>query len=646
MFTSPKIILPVFILAVLAAPVAREAAAGHGGYGFGGGYGGGRSFGGFNFGGGHHYHQPQRQVYRQPTFRQGHHYHQPQYTPPRVNYVYPQQHVQPARPKVNVVPQVRAPKKATPKVNVVPQPIAKSAPPPVKTTPKVNVVPQPVAKTAPPPPPKNQLPSSPPTSVTRSPQPTPPPQTRRPPPPAPANPGPSGLVGMPTQANLDRIADQISDRDLALIDQIIDLIDAIDDLLNQDEILDTLGDIRDAIADDDFGGDDLAIFIVTIQDTGLPPVTLQPIIDILTQIAIGEQVIDWVQNTDPGFIDVPFGPDIPLVLMPGLPEDILIPLADGPVMIGLGAPGEEILLGTGNPFEVAGLPIPEEGAEPAAEVAGPFAPGQIIIANNDVVTVNYNLNEQPLTLNPQFEQTLPGSTTWTIEFDRGNGFGNARYTLTEGYYYFLSTERGWELYKKTFRVKLDNADNDFAFNYVVDEQSQTIEPGASHDLTGIFPVVVRFDNGTGTELQRRLDGGPYKVAITEDMTMDIFKAEDVISPSATEAEAPVAAAAPATRPAGSQTTASAPRPVAAPASRTPATTLSTTSVPAPQGIGTVASTTPAKSVSKKGKKLPAGFTLFEPLKALSDARTARRLPPAFTLFRSAAEQLPVARQRD
>lgn len=625
MFASPKFFLPVFILAVLAAPAAREAAAGHGGYGFGGGYGGGRSFGGFNFGGGgHHYRQPtyRQPTYRQPIFRQpqGHHYHQPQYTPPRTNYVYPQQHVQPARPKVNVVPQVRAPQK--PKVNVVPQPIAKSAPPPVKTTPKVNVVPQPVAKTAPPPP-RNQLPSSPPTTVTRSPQPTPPPQSRRPSPPAPANPGPMGLVGMPTQADLDRIADQISNRDLALIDRIIDLIDALDDLLNQDDILDTLRDIRDAIADDDFGGDDLAIFIVTIQDAGLPPLTLQPIIDLLGQIAIGEQVIDWVQNTDPGFIDVPFGPDIPLVLLPGLPEDILIPLEDGPVIIGLGAPGEEILLGTGNPFEVAGLPIPEAGAEPAAEVAGPFAAGQIIVANNDVLTINYNLNDQPQILNPEFEQTLPGTTTWTIEFDRGNGFGTARYTLSEGYYYFKSTERGWELYKKTFRVTLDNADNTFAFNYVVDEQSQTIEPGASHDLTGIFPVVVRFDNGSGTELSRRLDGGPYKVAITEEMTMDIYKAEDVISPSATRTvEAPVATTAPAPR-------------FASP---------TVSAAPAPQPMATVASTT-AKSVTKKGRKLPAGFTLFEPLKALTDARTARRLPPAFTLFRSAAEQLPVARQR-
>jgi hypothetical protein len=633
MFSNPKFFLPVFIFAVLAAPAAREAAAGHGGYGFGGGYGGGRSIGGFNFGGGglrsfggghhygggNHYRQPtyRQQTYRQPTYRQpqGHHYHQPQYTPPRTNYVYPQ----PARPKVNVVPQVRAPQRATPKVNVVPHPIAKSVPPPVRTTPKVNVVPQPITKTAPPPP-----------------------QTRRPPPPAPANPGPMSLVGMPTQADLDRIADQISDRDLALIDRIIDLIDALDDLLNQDDILDTLGDIRDAIADDDFGGDDLAIFIVTIQDTGLPPLTLQPIIDLLGQIAIGEQVIDWVQNTDPGFIDVPFGPDIPLVLMPGLPEDILIPLADGPVIIGMGAPGEEILLGTGNPFEVAGLPIPGEGAEPAAEVAGPFAAGQIIVANADVLTINYNLNDQPQILNPEFEQTLPGTTTWTIEFDRGNGFGTARYTLSEGYYYFKSTERGWELYKKTFRVQLDNADNTFAFNYVVDEQPQTIEPGASHDLTGIFPVVVRFDNGSGTELSRRLDGGPYKVAITEDMTMDIYKAEDVISPSATPTvETPVAAA-PAPRFASQQVPAS--QPMAAPTSRPVATTLSATTIPAPQPMATVSNTT-AKTVTKKGTKLPAGFTLFEPLQALTDARTARRLPPAFTLFRSAAEQLPVARQR-
>ena len=61
-------------------------------------------------------------------------------------------------------------------------------------------------------------------------------------------------------------------------------------------------------------------------------------------------------------------------------------------------------------------------------------------------------------------------TTWSIEFDRGGNFGMARYQLSEGYYFFSLTERGWELFKKTFRTTLDNSTNSFAFNYVVDDQ--------------------------------------------------------------------------------------------------------------------------------------------------------------------------------
>jgi hypothetical protein len=618
-FRNPLAVIFLSTLVIL--PAAAQAGHGFGGGHHHGGFGGG--WGGIAnraMHGGHHYHQPQRHYQHQ-----GHQYYQPQqqYYQPRTNYVYPQAKPQPVAPRVNVVSQVhKVPPKTPVKTNVVPQPIAKSVPP-QKTTPKTNVVPQPVAKSTA----------------------SPPPQKPQPKQPAPANPGISDLVGMPTQADLDRMIDQISDRDLQLIDQLIDLIDALDDLLNQQDILDTLGDIRDELAGDDFGGDDLANLFVAIQDTGLPPDTLQPLIDLLTQIAIDQQVIDWLLATDPGFGDVPFGPDIPLVLLPGIPDGLLIPLADGPVIIGMGAPGDEILLGMGNPFEVAGLPIPEEGAEPAAEVAAPFAAGQIILANWDLATINYNLNGQPQQLAPRFEQTLTAGTTWTVEFDRGNGFGTATYQLSEGFYYFMSTDRGWDLFKKTFRVTLDNADNTFAFNYVVDDQPQTINPGESHDLTGPFPPVVRFDNGNGEELQRRLENGSYQVAITEEMTMDIYKSEDVISPQPDPAVgAPVAAAAPASRAAMSQAAAPAPRAVAQPASAT-ARSL-TAAAPVPTAIDPAGNTGLAKSGArkKKGTKLPAGFTLFEPMKALSDARTARRLPPAFTLFRSAAEQVPVARK--
>jgi len=66
--------------------------------------------------------------------------------------------------------------------------------------------------------------------------------------------------------------------------------------------------------------------------------------------------------------DVPFGPDDPLVLVPGLPDGLLMPLDGGAVMIGMGEPGDAILFGTGDPLEVAGLPVPLDRLQVRARI--------------------------------------------------------------------------------------------------------------------------------------------------------------------------------------------------------------------------------------------------------------------------------------
>ena len=315
--------------------------------------------------------------------------------------------------------------------------------------------------------------------------------------------------------------------------------------------------------------------------------------------------------------NVPFGPDVPLVMMPGLPDGLMMPLDGGAVMIGTGAPGDGIMLGTGNPFEVAGLPVAMPGAEPAAAVTEAIAAGQILIANPSMETVNYNLNQEPQQMAAENEQTLDGSQTWVVEFDRGGSFGMAKYTLSEGYYYFSATDKGWELYKKTFKTTLDNTGNKFAFNYIVNGESQTIQPGETHDLTAALPPVLRFDNGSGTEQQRRLDTGRYQVAVGEDSKLDIFAAESVTVPSTKPAAAAIAKI---------------------PAAQTKAAAKSSIK----QSATKPAASSKLATAKKAGQKLPSGFTLFDPVKSLTDAKTARKLPKSFTLFRSAADEMKVA----
>jgi len=43
---------------------------------------------------------------------------------------------------------------------------------------------------------------------------------------------------------------------------------------------------------------------------------------------------------------------------------------------------------------------------------------------------------------------LPLGQKWVIEFDRGGGYGSARYGMTDGQYKFALTSNGWELYHK------------------------------------------------------------------------------------------------------------------------------------------------------------------------------------------------------
>lgn len=648
----------------------QSASAQHGGWSFGGGWGGGWG------GGGHQYRQSYGHNYghnynynRGYGHNYGHTYRQPQYVPPRTNVV-PRSNPQPQRtyvaPKTNVIPR---------KNNVAVSP--NKPPVAIKTAPKTNVVTSPPKTTAPKttaPVPNNLLPATKPPATTAA-------KNSKPKLPLKPNPGKGTFVGNLTAGDLKQIAKQIGDRGHQLLDQAERVLTSgVGDLIRQlpggadltpaqvaaineaiangdpevlrrllgegatspagQELVDratamsAVDGAADAIADGTFDGGDLAALINITTIINITGPDLQTLLATIGQVAIGQQVVIWVQGTDPGVGLVPFGPDIPIVLVPGLPDGLLMPMDDGVVMIGMGAPGDAIMLGMGDPLEVAGLPVPMDGAVPADATTRTFEQGQIILANPTTETVNYNLNQQPYQMAPDFEQTLPAGTTWEIEFDRGGSFGTARYQLSEGYYVFAITERGWDIYKRSFAATLDNSSNSFAFNYVVDDQQQTLNPGESQDLTGVFPPVIVFDNGNGQEQRRRLESDAYEVAVTDSLTLDIFRAEVTLVPQAPQpaATAPVASAPAATTP--------------APRAAAPTTAARAPMAPLPVPT-TTARTTPAPTATPdaNGRRLPQGFKLFDPVAALTEPRSARNLPQSFTLFRSAAEQRPVAANR-
>jgi hypothetical protein len=151
-------------------------------------------------------------------------------------------------------------------------------------------------------------------------------------------------------------------------------------------------------------------------------------------------------------------------------------------------------------------PLAAEEAQPAIRVVvvNPEATGQ---------TIAFVLDGQEHHLDPARLLDEYSVDAMLIAFDRGGGFGIARYSLTEGVYEFVRTERGWDLVRKTFTVTLDNTANATAFHYLVGGETAAVGAGASRRHTDRFPITIAFDRGSGGQpAEIALPSGTYKIA--------------------------------------------------------------------------------------------------------------------------------------
>ncbi|HWA97815.1 MAG TPA: hypothetical protein VG713_04960 [Pirellulales bacterium] len=253
----------------------------------------------------------------------------------------------------------------------------------------------------------------------------------------------------------------------------------------------------------------------------------------IAALASNQQLLSWLNQAIVGANEIPTGDDVPVALVPGLAAGMLIPLGFGPALVGLGQPGDQILIGSGNPWQLAGLALP--AGAPLAD-ANDGATARVILSNAGGSVVHYEINQAPFSMESKFEQELIDGSSWVVAFDRGGSNGTARYTLTEGYYEFSPTPTGWELFKKTYHAKLNNQ-NSFEFNYVADGKQQVIAAGQSVELTGSLPPVIRFENGAGQVKQKRLKGGAFEVAIAGSDNVDIYPASSMATAKATTSNA-------------------------------------------------------------------------------------------------------------
>ncbi|KKK69795.1 hypothetical protein LCGC14_2930460, partial [marine sediment metagenome] len=128
------------------------------------------------------------------------------------------------------------------------------------------------------------------------------------------------------------------------------------------------------------------------------------------------------------------------------------------------------------------LGLPYSVANPIPNYPGEFVASGILLMNTGESAVNYTLDGRRYTMEPGYQQVLARNRL-TVAFDRGCSFGRTKYGIDDGWYKFTATDRGWELYKNTAKITLDNSDNSFSFGYVLNNRRQTLQPGLRQQLT-------------------------------------------------------------------------------------------------------------------------------------------------------------------
>jgi hypothetical protein len=196
-------------------------------------------------------------------------------------------------------------------------------------------------------------------------------------------------------------------------------------------------------------------------------------------------------------------------------------------MVSDGSPSMPVVPVQPDPIAVAGLSgVPADtgaGSTPvdpslAAAPATPSTHLVLINPQDSAGPVNYVLDGNAYTLAAGSVQELSLTAPGVIEFDRGIGGAEGRYTLASGSYRFSVSDSRWELKSITYEVILDNRANDHESYYLRDGREESVPAGGTRKLTDVFPIQVSFDQGNGGNVATRSldqDGATYRIALWE-----------------------------------------------------------------------------------------------------------------------------------
>jgi hypothetical protein len=214
---------------------------------------------------------------------------------------------------------------------------------------------------------------------------------------------------------------------------------------------------------------------------------------------------------------------------PGLAAGTGLLVSDLVVVIGTGGQGE-LYVGYESVAAALGLPVGHGSPLPNIDEAeAESLKAEIVISHlqDAGANLNYVLNGRfPFVIKPGEKQKLPTDKSWTIEFDRGNNQGIARYGLTSGMYEFRVISERWDLVRPKFDITIDNREGNHDFNYVADNEVVTVKAGETKVHESSEPIIVKFDRGEGAEhaAAKNLNkSGTYKVAVdTQTNYLDLF----------------------------------------------------------------------------------------------------------------------------
>jgi hypothetical protein len=135
----------------------------------------------------------------------------------------------------------------------------------------------------------------------------------------------------------------------------------------------------------------------------------------------------------------------------------------------------------------------------------PLPPVKIVNPAATNATISFSIDGQSYSLPPGKTHlySLRAGADSPIEFGRGGGFGDARYTLNSGTYTFAATPKGWNLFqgeispaKSSLAVKIVNpAATQFTLNYSIDGTPFHLEPGKTQDINVGPTSKIEFGRG-------------------------------------------------------------------------------------------------------------------------------------------------------